>query len=202
MPIVLRETGSNYVPPPEGTHLAICFRIVDLGTQPDSGFGEKHKLCISWELPNETVQTAEGLKPAGVSKTYTFSLNAKATLRQDLERWRSRAFTAEDLKGFQLSKILGKPCQISIVHEERDGKLRGYIDGVFAAPKGMPVPAPVNPLVEYSLEQGKDKVYLALPDWIKKMVDAGLAKLAEQQPPEPVTDDSNVPPDYDPQVGF
>lgn len=186
MAIILKETGSNYTPPPEGTHLAICFRIVDLGVQPDSGFGERHKLCLSWELPNETVKTDQGEKPMGVSKTYTFSLNSRATLRTDLTRWRGRDFTPEELKGFSLSKILGKPCQLSVIHETKDGKVRGRIDGVFAAPKGMPVPAPVNPLVEYSLEQGKDKVYAALPEWIRKMVDAGLAKLAEQQAEPPV----------------
>lgn len=178
MGIILKESGGNYTPPPEGTHLAICFRIVDLGVQPDSGFGEKHKLCVSWELPNERIKTDKGEMPMGVSKTYTFSLNSKATLRQDLVRWRGREFTAEEVKGFELRKVLGKPCQLSIIHTDQG---KGRIDGVFAAPKGMPIPAPVNPLVEYSLEQGKDKVYESLPPWIKGMVDAGLQKLAATQ---------------------
>lgn len=191
MPIVLKDSGGNYTPPPEGTHLAICFRIVDLGIQPDSGFGEKHKLCVSWELPNEMMKTQDGKTlPMGVSKTYTFSLNPKATLCQDLVRWRGRDFTAEERKGFELRKILGKPCQLSIIHSTgNDGKVRGRIDGVFAAPKGMPVPKPVNPLVEYSLEQGKDKIYASLPDWIKGMVDLGLQRKAADAP------DVDVPPE-------
>lgn len=202
MPIIAKESGSNYTPPSEATHLAICFRVVDLGIQPDSGFGEKHKVCISWELPNETIQTDQGPKPMGVSKTYTFSLNSKANLRQDLVRWRGREFTPEELKGFDLAKVLGKPCQIAIIHEVKEGKTKARIDGVFAVPKGMQVPAPVNPLVEYSLDKGKDQTYLSLPPWIRTMVDAGLAKLAEKQAEPPVEDHQAEAPEEGQEIPF
>lgn len=199
MPITLKETGGSYTPPPEGTHLAICFRLCDVGTQPDSGFGERHKLVISWELPNELLKMPDGqTKPMSVSKTYTFSLNNKANLRQDLVRWRGREFNKEELKGFSLGKVLGKPCQLSIVHTEAG---KGKVDSVFAAPKGMQAPKPVNPLVEYSIEQGKDKTYEALPEWLRKMVDEGLLRVAQQGEDEHVPEAPDEPP-QDAEVPF
>lgn len=199
MPIMLKDSGGTYAPPPEGTHLAVCFRICDVGVQPDSGFGEKHKLVISWELPNEIIQTPDGPKPMGVSKTYSFSLNDKSSLRRDLVRWRGRDFTKEELKGFALHNVLGKGCQISIVHTEQG---KGKIEGVFAAPKGMPIPKAFNPLVEYDLYEGKNKTYEALPNWIKAMVDEGIKRLATGNTDEHLLEPPEDSPAYVMEVPF
>lgn len=200
MPIIIRETGSNYTPPNIGTHLAVCFRVVDCGVQPDERYGDKEKIAISWELPMELIKTDQGDKPMSVSKTYSRSLNTKSNLYKDLTRWRGRDFTPKELEGFRLGTILGKACQLSIIHKEVNGKLVGRIDGVFAAPRGLAAPPPVNALVEYSIDQGKDTVYEKLPQWIRTMIDFGLArKAAETQPPE-VTSEPETPPE-EPEAG-
>lgn len=201
MPIVLKDTGSNSIPVPDGTHLALCFRIVDLGVQPDSGYGEKHQICLSWELPNELVKTDQGMKPMGVSKIFNLSFAPKSRLREELVRWRGREFTADEIKGFELSKVLGKPCQLAVVHKTNSsGQTKSKVDSIFAVPKGLPIPAMVNPPVEYSLEQGKDATYNALPGWIRKMVDNGLAHLAQQQaePPADEPPQTEAPEEGDP----
>ncbi|MHA1379626.1 MAG: hypothetical protein ACTSRG_14730 [Candidatus Helarchaeota archaeon] len=46
------------------------------------------------------------------------SLHAKATMRKFLESWRGKKFTKEELEGFDLQKILGKPCQLQIIHSD------------------------------------------------------------------------------------
>ena len=169
MPIVLKESsgGGSAVPP--GTHLGLCYRITYMGTQPDTGFGEKAKLSIAWEIPGETV-TVEGKQmPMSISKTYTMSLNKKAVLRQDLAAWRGRDFTKEELEGFKLASILGKPCLVTVELNDA-GKSR--VSKVTSIMKGMTVPAVVNPLVEYSIEDGKNEVYKALPEWLRKACDA------------------------------
>jgi len=148
-----------------------------LGTQPDSGFGAKRKLVLFWELPYER-GTFDGKEfPLGISKFYALSLNKKANLRKDLASWRGRDFTADELKGFELKNVLGKACQLSIEHNE-DGRAR--VSAVIGVPKGMQVPPPWNPLVEYSIEDGKNEVYAKLPEWVRDMCDHCL----EWQPKE------------------
>lgn len=193
MPIMIKEKTGPQVP--VGTHIAICFRIVDLGTQPDSGFGEKEKVVVFWELPHERVIVDGIEKPMGISKFYTKSLGKRANLRKDLVAWRGREFTKEELDGFDLKNILGKACQVSVISNE-NGK--SAIDAVVALPKGMQVPPPQNPLVEWSVQDGKNEVYAKLPEWVRQMADecAEWGKQeapSEPEPERPKIEDSDVP---------
>jgi len=169
MPIVLNETPSQQVS--AGTHIAACYRIVAIGTQPDTGFGERKKLIIFWELPGETVTVDGQQKPMGVSKIYSRSLHKKASLRQDLAAWRGRDFSKEELAHFELKNILGVGCQVTVEHNE-EGKAK--VSHVVGLPKGVTAPGVTNPLVEYSIEDGKNEVYKALPEWVRKMCDVCL----------------------------
>lgn len=179
MPIVLKETSGGGASVPVGTHLAICYRIVDLGTQPDTGFGEKHKLSIAWEVPGETVQVDGKPMPMTISKTYALSMNAKSTLRKELAAWRGRDFTKEELAGFNMNAILGKPCLITVETGE-NGKSR--VGSVAAVMKGMTIPKVVHPLVEYSYEDGKNETYKSLPEWIRKALDSCIEWNKPAQP--------------------
>lgn len=169
MSITLKEQVGPQIP--SGAHIAICHRICDIGTQTSEMFGLKRKIVIFWELPHERVVFEGVEKPLGISKIYTVSLNKKANLRKDLVGWRGRDFTADELKGFELKAILGKPCQLSIEHNEEG---RAKVGSVIGLPKGMQVPGTFNPLVEWSIDDGKGPVYDKLPDWVKTMADACL----------------------------
>lgn len=202
MPITLREEEKEFQQVPPGTYLARCYRLVECGVQPDSGYGEKAKLVITWELPNERVTAPDGTdKPMSISQFYNPSLNVKAKLRHDLQNWRGKDFTKEEVAEFKLAAILGKPCQVSVIKNEKG---RSIVGGIMGCPKGMEVPPLENKAVEYALEDGKNEVYKNLPDWLRSMVDAGLKHLAEQaaaQPADPGPEPDEAPP-YDPDVGF
>lgn len=196
MPIVIKENQEPSVPP--GTYLARCFRIADLGTQVSELYGEKRKLVISWELPTERIEVEGKDLPRSISKFYTLSLNKKATLRQDLECWRGRAFTAEELQGFELAKVLGTACQLTVVHTEA-GKVQ--VKAVSGIPRGTLVPEVQNPKVEYSFEQGPGPAFEALPEWLRKAVSSCLEWTKPADPVDPPADhgaeedygDSSVP---------
>jgi hypothetical protein len=189
MPIILKETpGGSSVP--VGTHLAVCYRIVDMGVQPDTGFGQKHKLSISWEVPSETIVVDGKTLPMSISKTYTLSMNKKSILRQDLHAWRGRDFTDEELSGFKLAAILGKGCLITVENNEA-GKAR--VSKVTSVMKGMAVPPPVNPMVEYSVADGKNQVYKDLPEWLRKACDQAIVSVAEPPAPVAAGDAEDVP---------
>ena len=165
--------GGNYEQPPIGTHVARCIKVIDLGTQRGEYQGKatiKRQIIIGWELPNELMSEGDHAgKPFGVSKFYTASLNEKATLRADLANWRGRDFTPQELSGFDPKNVLGKNCMVSLTLNDK-GKAR--VTGVMALPKGMEVPAAVNPMVYFSLDDFDARVYESLPDGFKKMISA------------------------------
>jgi len=175
--IVLKEQSEPSVEP--GTYLARCFRIVDAGTLPSEIYEPKRKLIISWELPHERIEVEGKDLPRSISKFYTLSLNAKSVLRKDLVAWRGRDFTAEELAGFELSKILGTACQITVI-ESKTGKAK--VSTVSGIPRGTLVPEVFNTKVEYSVDQGQDAAFEALPDWLKKLIPL----CEEWQKPNPV----------------
>ena len=105
MPIIaMGSSGSSYTPPPAGTFPAVCVDVVDEGMKPTPN-GEKHKVSLHFQI-DEPFPNKPG-EFYTVRKWYTLSLNEKATLYADLVAWRGRAFTEEELAGFDLEKLLG-----------------------------------------------------------------------------------------------
>lgn len=173
MGLMAKSSGTARTPAPAGTHVAVCFGLVDLGTQESNYEGKqtrRHQCWLWWELADEV--TDEG-KPVTVGGFYTISLHEKATLRKTLESWRGRSFTAEELNGFHLVNVVGKPCMLSIIHEpKKDGGVREKITSVSAVPKSVK-PAPAKgKTVTLSLDEGEFEraVYDALPNFLKDMI--------------------------------
>lgn len=164
--ITVSEKTGPQMPP--GTHMASCYRIVDLGTQPDSGFGEKEKIVLFFETPHERIVVDGKERPMGISKFYTKSLGKRASLRKDLEAWRGRPFTKEELEGFDLKAILGKGCQLQVIDDEGKSK----ISAIVGLPKGTTVPPPQNPQMEWSIKDGQDANFKLLPEWVQAMAKA------------------------------
>ena len=156
--MILKDSGqSAYTPPPAGTHMARCIKLIDLGTQTSDFQGEQknaRKLLLAFELVGDLVR--DDGEPFVVSKRFTASLHEKAALRKTLASWRGRDFTKEELQGFDLGTVLGKPCMISLVDIEKDGKNFTNIAGVMAAPRGVPVPEARTPVQHFSMDS---------PDW-------------------------------------
>jgi hypothetical protein len=123
MSLVAKEGGSEstFTPVPPGMHLARCYRIVDLGTQKSEWQGEVkhlHKVMLHFEVHGEDEKgkpliTKKG-EPLSISKNYTLSLGEKAALRKDLQAWRGRDFTPDELRGFELKNILGHWAMLSV----------------------------------------------------------------------------------------
>lgn len=199
MGLTLGKAKSSSTRPqaPEGNHPAICVQVLDLGTQKGEWKGKpklNRKIRITWELPEEKAvfDEAKGEQPFLVSRTYNFSVSEKSTFRKDLESWRGRAFTEEELNSFDIEKLLGAGAMVTIVHNEN-----GYSDvsTVAALPKQLKaiMPKPINPTVYYSVEDGKNVTYEALPDFLRKMADECEEWLhpADGEAPAPTdTDDS------------
>ena len=167
-----KNEGSNYTPPPAGTHVAICYRVIDLGTQDGEWKGKpkrQHKIMVSWELPDELMEDG---RPFTISQRYTFSSSEKAKFRHDLESWRGVPFKDSDFGpgGFHVGKLLRAPCMLTIVHEEKGGKVYANIKGVAKMLKGVPVPPLTNPEVFFSLSEFNPAVFESLPDRLQEII--------------------------------
>ena len=114
--MIAKESGGNFVPAPEGTHLAICFSAIAIGTQPEtnSKYSPTFKIMLLFELPNERIERDGKSVPQMVQIEYTLSLNEKSTLRAHLSSWRGRQFTAQELEGFEVSNVVGAPALVTI----------------------------------------------------------------------------------------
>lgn len=194
--------GGDFTPPPSGTHLAICYRVIDLGTQTIDWQGQQkhqHKVMLSWELPDERMEDGQ---PFSVHKRYTWSSSEKSTLRQHLEAWRGVPFKDSDFGpgGFDIRNIIGKPCLLSVIHDHKDGKTYANIASVAKPMKNTVCPPLTNTTLFFSLEEFDAKVYEELSQGIRDVI----AKSPEFQalgkpkpPPEP-----NLPPDMDDEIPF
>lgn len=122
MSLLAKESGgTDFEMTPEGVYTGRCYKMIDLGTQTTTGqFGTKdqHKIMVSWELIGKDDPRMEDGRPFSVTQWYTVSLHEKSKLRADLEAWRGKKFTAEELEGFDLSNVLGAYCMIQVVHDQ------------------------------------------------------------------------------------
>jgi hypothetical protein len=130
----------QFRPAPEGMFLAVCVDEYDLGLV-KTFYGIKRKHRLSWQL--EEIDSETG-KPWLISKKYTPSLADKSNLRHDLESWRGKAMTKEELKAFDLENIVGKMCQLQVIHNENDGETYANVQNIMPAPKGSIVLIPVG----------------------------------------------------------
>jgi hypothetical protein len=191
--IAKQENENTFSPIPEGVHTAQCYAIVDLGIHYSEKFDKKaHKVQVMWELPEEKYEYEGEELPRVISKEYTLSLGEKANLRKDLQAWRGKAFTDEELQGFDLKNVLGKGCQLQIIHTEKNGKTYSNIASIMGLPKGMKMGEPINNAIYFDLEapdalQDMD----ILPAWIQDKIKASetYAALSEGFHPAPEEDD-------------
>jgi hypothetical protein len=113
---------------PEGRHPAICVDVVPIGEEETEWKGVKKmqpKVVVVFQaFPETGEKTKEGL-PFQAENKFTASLAPEAILRLKLEKWRGRAFTAEEMTGFNLMKLRGVPAWISIIH---NGNFANIVD--------------------------------------------------------------------------
>lgn len=161
------DTSQGFENAPAGTHLARCIGLFGLGTRQQEFQGQKrwrNVVVIMWELPYE--QMSDG-RPFVVTGWYTRSLSDKANLRQDLAAWRTKDFTKDELKGFEMKNLLDKGCQV-ILSANEEGRTK--LSGVAALPKGTVLPDRVNELRYFDIYEYDEPEFDALSDKFKEMV--------------------------------
>lgn len=207
MGFVVKDNGGYDIEPiPEGMHHAICYAVYDLGTQHSDTFNnDSRQLVIIWELTEERIEIEKDGKkqnlPRAISKMFTASLGKKANLRKALEAWRGRVFTAEELEGFDLVKLLGINCQLQILHKTKENKTYANIMSIVPLSKGMTSKKPENPTKYFCFDDGSD-LPADTPEWIMEMIQKSAewqsnGKKQEEPPPPSWLQDGSQPPPND-----
>ena len=184
MALIAKESGGSantFFNVPSGMHLARCYRVIDLGTQKSEYLGQiKHlpKVMLQFEVFGEDengkpLTTPKG-EPLSVTKNFTLSLSEKATLRKDLQTWRGREFTNDELRGFELKNVLGAWAMLSIVKAVgNNGKDYSNIQAILSVPpqiKKAGLPEGHNPLVIFSIDEPDMAVFETFRDGLKEKI--------------------------------
>lgn len=184
---------------PAGTYLARCYSMVHLGTVKQSYLGEDkwtNLVRITWELPTELrcFNADKGEQPCVISKEVTLSMNEKSTLRSLLTGWRGKAFSEDEAKEFDVAKLLGKPCMISIFHQASKSnpeKVYERIASISPVMKGMECPPQINPTFEFSVLDYNQAKFDSMPEFMKEMV-RGSKEFQQLLQPKPVAQPAQV----------
>jgi len=189
--------GKNFENTPEGTFAARCYQIIDLGHQTVIWEGQasvKPIVRITWEISEKM---SDG-RPFVISKEYTARITPKSSLKKDLEAWRGRAFTDQELANFSLENVLGKPCMLQVTHKKSGDKTYSNVSSIMSLPKGMPCEELVNPAVTFDIQEFNKTVFETLPEFIRKKI--LMSKEMEERDvpvnePDPVVEeqDSDIP---------
>jgi len=172
--------------------LARCTHVVDLGTQ-DGPYGVKKQIYLWFELVNEGIDSQRNFT---VGRFYTQSLNRKAALRSDLEGWRGKSFTSDELAAFNLAEFAKTPCQVIIGHYQKDDVVRAEIKGISPMPQGASVPAAKAPFFSFDMDSRDKGALDELPDWLRDIV--LRAQEWEAPSPKPVPEST----DFDDDIPF
>lgn len=180
MPIIATsEGGSSFQPIESGTYPARCIAMVHIGTITEDFKGQPktlNKIRVTWELPTELKEfkEGEGEKPYLLSKDFTLSLHEKSTLRAFLKSWRGLDFTEDEAKAFDVTKLIGAPCMVSITHRESGNKTYADVSGVSKVIKGFTVPPQVNPSMILTYDNFNFDDFNKLPEFVRKKMESSV----------------------------
>ena len=183
MSFIVEDKGGNFERCPAGAHLARCYRIADLGTQKSEYMGETkylHKIMVGWEIhgmndDGSKIKMNDG-RPFAIFKNYTHSWSDKANLRIDLQSWRGRPFSEEEMHKFDLANVLGAWCMLNVIERQgQNGNTYSNVAGVTPVPamiKQNGFPAAVNKNEIFNIAQPDMEVFNGFSDNLKKKIES------------------------------
>lgn len=190
--------GADFEKVPEGTYLAVCSLVADVGLQPGSGqFPDpKVKVYFRFEIPSERIKYEKDGKeidaPAIIYANYTASMGTKANLRKIVESWRGKSMTDAEAEQFDVANVLGATCMLQVVHS-KDGKYAN-VKNVMKPMAGAAKLKPEGKAIYFGPDD--DAAYELLPKFLKEKWENQLdpqvnAKAERAKRPEPGSIDAD-----------
>ena len=187
--IAPKSAGGDFEVAPEGVFLARCYKMVDVGTQTETGqYGtkESRKIYLYWELlanadGGDAPKTEDG-RPFSIFNNYKLSMHQKANLRKHLDSWRGKKFTQDEAAEFDITKLLDKFCLIQIGHStSKDGqKTYANVDSIMHTKKTV---EGVNEISSFNVENPDMDVFNDLPQWLQDKIEDSPEWADEEEAP-------------------
>lgn len=189
MSMIVKDSGNVSIEKLEnGVYTAVSNMIIDLGLQTSEKFDKtQRKIMIIWTILGEEVEINGEKLPRTMSKEYSFSLGEKSNLRKDLQAWRGKTFTEEELGGFNILNVLNKACQLQIILEDKNGKKYNNIASIMALQKGTTI-QPLDSTSYFDIESVETWInWKDIPNWIQEKIkkannyeSSGLAQFVKE----------------------
>lgn len=188
MALKARSTGSKSKDLPEvDTHMARLVGLVDLGHQPGFEWNGReiesaYKVEFVYELPNSLMKDG---RPHWVSEEVKVNdFEGKGIMSTMMARVRTLDKSNDSQDGKDLTRLLGKPCMITL-SEGSNGypKIKGQA-AVSSIPAGMPVPDLVNDKFAFDMDDPDMAVWERLSEFtqdrVKRALDFDNTALAKE----------------------
>jgi hypothetical protein len=190
MPINATNTAQKREIIPAGNYAATCYQMIHIGTVTEFILGEQkvlNKVRIGWELPTElrVFNEEKGEQPLVISEEFTLSMHEKSKLRKFLASWRGKDFTEDEAKCFDVTKLIGKPCMLNIIHrpsKKDPSVIYAVIGSISPLPKGYPMPPQINETFILDYDNFDVAKFESLPDFVKNKMRDSLEYAKVTQP--------------------
>mgnify|MGYP003419938511 FL=1 len=117
--------------PPIKSTIAVLMDVIDLGLRVEDFPGKPAKLSPKVQLVWWSIDKDSQGNYFELSKEYTNSYFESAKLRKHIAAWVGRALTDAEAKAFDLTSLVGKPCQLSVVAKlAKNGNVYANVDAV------------------------------------------------------------------------
>lgn len=138
--ITAKATDAKFTPHPEGQYVGVCVDTIDLGDNveqfKDQPARLSHKCALVFRTGERNESTGEYID---IAREFTVSMGEKANLRQFLEQWRGKPYTAEQREeGVPLHKLTGQAGLLTVAHKTSgQGRTYANITACVGVPKQM-----------------------------------------------------------------
>jgi len=119
----IKENNNDFVACPEFTGKGVCVDVTPLRKQ-QSQYGERDVFKIVFET---NVEKDDGSPYCVWSTNFSPTLNEKSGLRKFLRGWFGRDLSKAELEDFDTETLIGKPAQLVVVHQHKEGKVYANI---------------------------------------------------------------------------
>ena len=129
------KVETKFEPCPEFTGKAVCVDVTPLRKQ-QSQYGERNVFKLVFEVD---ATKEDGHRFAVWSPNFTPTLNEKSTLRKFLRGWFGRDLAEGELQEFDTESLIGRPAQLVVVHQHKDGETYANIAACLPDKSGNPL---------------------------------------------------------------
>ena len=174
-------TGSKVEPIPADNYMARVAQVIDLGVQNQRPYQGKEKppaqeVMITYELVTEFMKDDDGNpdpeRPRWISERFPL-FNLRADRAKSTKRY--FALDPEQNFGGDFTSLVGLPCLVAVVNNERDGRIYNNVGSISPPLKGIPVPDAVNPPTLFDFDDPDPEAWERMPEWIQGIIKDSLS---------------------------